>query len=55
MLFMNSPKKVMIRTLKDDLFIKVEKIDFFSSISETINIGLTLVDDIQLGDINLRD
>lgn len=48
-------KKVVIETVKGDLFFKVKKIDVFPSISGAINIGLTLDDDIEFHNINIGD
>lgn len=48
-------KEIMIRTLKDDIFFKVKKVDVFPSISGAINIGLTLDDDTQFDSINVGD
>lgn len=48
-------EKVLIRTGKEDVFLKVKNIDVFPSISGAINIGLTLVDDEKFNTISVGD
>lgn len=48
-------KEIMIQTPKDEFFLKVKKIDVFSSISGALNIGLTLDDDMHFDAISIGD
>ena len=45
----------MIRTSKEDMILKVKKIDVFPSISGAMNIGLTLEIDTQFDAISVGD
>ncbi len=48
-------KDVMIKTKRGDFVFTVKKIDIFISISGSLNIGLTLYDNINFNHLNIGD
>lgn len=48
-------KTILIRTKKGDFLFKVKNIDIFPSISDALNIGLTLHDDLAFDLIDVGD
>ena len=48
-------KKIMIKTQKGELILKVKKIDVFPSIAGALNIGLTVYEDAHFDFINIGD